>query len=159
VAVHEAAAAKMRSVHIDVRPTAPPIGELSALLESSHLKRPGDPIDTGGETGFSEPKRRRRVKVKAPFVPQLAVVVMAAWEVERRDRVARSLARLRKDPKFTNMPVRQIMAKYRHLLDIMEMPTILINPDAEIKISVSESALANAKQTLQDLVDQDAAFK
>lgn len=89
-------------------------------------------------TVYSRGGKTRRGRKRRDFVPTLKPLIMEAYEAEKRERVQRSLRRLRKDPKFMDMPVREIMRKYRHLLDIPEPPTILINPDAPIRTHVCE---------------------
>lgn len=93
--------------------------------------------------------KRGRKRKRKDFVPVLKPMIMEQYEAERRERVARSLRRLRKDPKFMDMPIREIMRKHRHRLDIPEPPTVLVNPDAPIRVQVREQAV--------DPVTQDPA--
>jgi hypothetical protein len=75
-------------------------------------------------------KRRRTV-----FIPVLSRRVMIRFEDERRDRLDHSLRLLRRQPKFADMHVEQILAEFSHLLDIPEPPTILVNPNAPITVA------------------------
>jgi hypothetical protein len=83
-------------------------------------------------------RQRKRGTPGSPFVPQLAPMVMEKFEDERRERLDRSLRLLRKQPQFADMPIKQIMKSFKHLLDIAEPPTILINPNAPITVHVKE---------------------
>lgn len=110
-------------------------------------------------TVYSRKGATRLGRKRKDFVPQLAPVLMDKFEEERRERLQRSLRLLRKDPKFRDMPIREIMRNYRHLLDIPEPPTILINPNAPIRVHVREATEELAMTdpaTVPGLSDEDA---